>query len=462
VTDVDVVVAGGGNAALCAAIEARRRGAGVVLLERTAPEWRGGNSKYTRNIRCVHDPDPLTPGHYTEDEFLADLVEVTGPELDRDLAVLTIERSRQVPAWMEAQGVRWQPAFRGTLQLSRTNRFFLGGGKALVNTYYETARRLGVAIRYGCAVRALCLQGRRCTGVVVEGDGEEAVLGARAVVAAAGGFEANLGWLKEYWGAAADNYLIRGSRWNDGLLLRHLLDVGAQPRGNPRGFHAIAVDARSPRFDGGIVTRVDSVPVGIVVNRECARFADEGEDLWPKRYAIWGRLIAQQPGQVAYSIFDARTAGGFIPAVYPPVRAGTVAALAAALDLPPAALVRTVDDYNRAVQPGDYDPTRLDGCATRGLRPPKSHWALPIATPPYSAYPVRPGVTFTYLGVAVDASARVLAGDGRPFENVYAAGEIMAGNVLREGYLAGIGLTIGTVFGRLAGAGAAGHARRAP
>lgn len=453
-TAFDVVVAGGGNAALCAAIQARRSGASVLLLERTAREWRGGNSKYTRNVRCAGDA-------YPEEEFLADLVAVTGRELDDpDLARLAIERSRDLPGWLAGQGVRWQPALRGTLSLSRTNRFFLGGGKALVNIQYEAARRLGVEVRYDSTVRELRLAGGRCDGVVVESAGERAEVAARAVVVASGGYEANLDWLAEQWGERVREYRVRGSRWNDGALLRHLLDVGALARGNPRGFHAIAVDGRSPRFDGGIVTRVDSVPFGIVVNRDGARFADEGADLWPKRYATWGGLIAEQPGQVACSIFDARAAGRFIPAVYPPFRAGTIGGLADALGLDGAALARTVAEYNAAVRPGEHDPDRLDGCATEGLDPPKSHWALPIDTPPYAGYPLRVGVTFTYLGVGVDRDARVLRADGPAFENVYAAGEVMAGSILREGYLAGFGMTIGAVFGRLAGEGAAGHRNR--
>lgn len=448
---MDLLVAGGGNAALVAAIEARRLGARVLVLERTPRAFRGGNSKYTRNIRCAHDG-------YPEEELLADLVAVTGDEIDRELAAATVRRSRELPAWLEAQGVHWQPAFRGTLQLSRTNRFFLGGGKALMNTYYETARRLGVEVRYDSAVVELRMDGGRCTGAVVEHEGRRSLVEARAVVAAAGGFEANLGWLAEHWGAAAENFVVRGSRWNDGLLLRHLLDLGAEPRGNPRGFHAIAVDARSPRFDGGIATRVDSIPFGVVVDRRAERFADEGEDLWPRRYATWGRLIAEQPDQLAYSIFDARAAGRFIPSLYPPHRAGTLEELGAALGIDGDRLARTIAAYNRAVRPGAHDPTRLDGRATVGLTPPKSNWALPIDAPPYQAYPVRPGITFTYLGVGVDDRGRVLRAGGGAFENVFAAGEIMAGSILRHGYLGGFGLTIGAVFGRLAGATAAGYA----
>ena len=442
-----MLVAGGGNAALAAAIEARRRGARVLVLERTPRELRGGNSKYTRNIRCAHDA-------YAEEEFLDDLAGVTGEEIDRDLALATIRRSRELPAWMEAQGVRWQPAFRGALQLSRTNRFFLGGGKALVNTYYEAARRLGVEVRYDTTVVELRMEGTRCTGAVVEHEGRRSPVPAQAVIAATGGFEADLAWLAEHWGPAAERFVVRGSRWNDGLLLRHLLDLGAEPRGNPRGFPAIAVDARSPRFDGGIAARVDLIPFGVVGERVAERFADEGADLWPKRYATWGRLIAEQPEQLAFSIFDARAAGRFIPSLYPPHRAATVEELGASLGLDGGRLARTIAAYNRAVRPGVHDPTRLDGCATEGLEPPKSHWALPIDTPPYQAYPVRPGITFTYLGVGVDEHSRVLRTRGGAFDNVFAAGEIMAGSILRHGYLGGFGLTIGTVFGRLAGAAA--------
>jgi tricarballylate dehydrogenase len=450
VSDFDVVVAGGGNAALCAALAARRRGARVLLLERTTREWRGGNSKYTRNIRCATDA-------YPEEELLADLVEVAGDGADRDLASFTIGRSRTAPAWMEAHGVRWQPALSGTLQLSRTNQFFLGGGKALVNTYYEAAQRLGVEVRYGSSVTELTLSGDRCTGVVLEVGGRVERLRTGAIVVATGGFEADLGWLRKRWGDAVDGFRVRGSRWNDGSLLRHLMALGAQTRGNPDGFHAIAVDGRSPMFDGGIATRVDSVPLGIVINREGLRFADEGEDLWPKRYASWGRLIALQPGQVAWSLFDARAAGRFIPTLWPPLRADSIPELAAAVGLDPARVVATVAAYNAAAGPGALDASRLDGFATHGLQPAKSNWALPIDRPPFYCYPLRPGITFTYEGVAVDQEARLLRQDGGAFENVFAAGEIMAGCILREGYLGGFGMTIGTVFGRLAGEAAARH-----
>ena len=280
---------------------------------------------------------------------------------------------------------------------------------------------------------------------------EPARIRAGAFVAATGGFESNLDWLKEIWGAAADNFLIRGTPYNQGKVLKLLLDNGAAPAGDPTQCHAVAIDARAPKFDGGIVTRLDCVPLGIVVNRTGDRFYDEGEDLWPTRYAIWGRLIAQQPGQIAYSIIDAKVFGKFMPSVFPPMRGNTVRELAACLGLPADALESTVGRFNQAVAPGTFDHSKLDDCHTRGLQPEKSHWARPLDTPPFLGYPLRPGITFTYLGVKVNQNAAVLMRDGHPARNLFAAGEIMAGNILGKGYIGGIGMLIGTVFGRIAG-----------
>ena len=271
---------------------------------------------------------------------------------------------------------------------------------------------------------------------------------------ASGGFESNLAWLREAWGPPADNFLIRGTRYNMGVVLRALLDAGADQIGDPTQCHAVAIDARAPKFDGGICTRVDCVSLGLVVNRDGVRFYDEGEDFWPKRYAIWGRLVAQQPDQIAFSIIDAKAAGRFMPPVFPGERAETLEALADQLGLPRAQVLATVEAFNQACRVGQFDHAVLDDCHTEGLEPPKTHWALPIDTPPYSGYALRPGITFTYLGVKVDADARVRFG-GRASPNLFAAGEVMAGNVLGKGYLAGIGMTIGTAFGRIAGTEAA-------
>ncbi len=456
----DVLVIGGGNAALCAAVTAREAGASVLLLESAPKSFRGGNSRHTRNFRGMHTaPTKVLTGSYLEDEYWDDLNRVTGGITDEPLARMTIRVSADMTPWMEACGVRFQPALSGTLSLSRTNAFFLGGGKALLNAYYATATRLGVDILYDAEVVNLHVDDGFVRSADITWRGFPATVTARCVVAAAGGFQANLDWMRQYWGDAVDNFVIRGTPYAKGKVLKNLLDQGIAPIGDPTQFHAVALDARSPQFDGGISTRLDSVPFSIVVNRDGQRFYDEGEDVWPKRYAIWGRLIAQQPGQIAYSICDAKAFSLFMPSVYPAIKADSIADLANKMGLDAATVENTVMSYNNSVQPGRFDATGLDECRTEGLAPPKTHWARRIEEGPFYGYPLRPGITFTYLGLKVNQNARVLMTDGKPAANLFASGEIMAGNILGRGYLAGFGMTIGTVFGRIAGREAARHAR---
>jgi tricarballylate dehydrogenase len=456
----DVLVVGGGNAALCAAISARRAGASVLVLEGAPKFYRGGNTRHTRNMRCAHDAATETlSGPYSEDEFFDDLLRVTQGQTDEALARFMIAQSKEILEWIPEQGVRFQPSLGGTLSLGRTNSFFLGGGRSMLNALYLTAERLGVEAEYDAEVVDLAVDAGLFRSATVQRGAERAEVRAAALVAAAGGFEANIEWLKEHWGDAADNFLIRGTPYNRGTVLRMLLDRGVEAVGDPTQCHAVAIDARAPKFDGGIITRLDCVVFGIVVNRNAQRFYDEGEDIWPKRYAIWGRLVAAQPDQIAYIVFDAKSLTLFMPSLYPPVQAGSIRDLAAKLELDPDALAATVDGFNAAVRPGTFDDKVLDDCRTEGLDPPKSHWARRIETAPFYAYPVRPGITFTYLGTRVGKDARMLMKDGRPAKNMFAAGEIMAGNVLGRGYAAGIGMTIGSVFGRIAGREAARNAR---
>ena len=457
----DVLIAGGGNAALCAAITARQAGATVLLLESAPKAFRGGNSRHTRNLRAMHNaPNAVLTDAYKEDEYWDDLLRVTGGNTNEEMARMTIRASSGVFGWMRDCGVRFQPSLTGTLNLGRTNAFFLGGGKALLNAYYLTAEKLGIDILYDTEVISMNLDDGSVRSIDITYRGFPETVHARCVVASCGGFQANLEWMREYWGDAVDNFVIRGTPYNRGRVLKNLLDQGVAAIGDPTQFHAVALDARAPKFDGGITTRLDSVPYSVVVNKNGDRFYDEGEDVWPKRYAIWGRLIAQQPDQIAYSICDSKAFPLFMPSVYPAIKADSVGELALKMKLDPATVVATVDAYNAAVVPGQsFDNLKLDGNRTAGLTPDKTNWARTVDKGPFYGYPLRPGITFTYLSVKVNDKAQVLMENGQPAGNLFASGEIMSGNILGKGYLAGFGMTIGTVFGRLAGQEAARRAR---
>ena len=458
---IDVLVIGGGNAALCAALTAREAGATVLMLEAAPREWRGGNSSHTRNIRCMHDaPQDVLSEAYPEEEYWQDLRKVTGGLTDEKLARIAIRASATCRDWMKAHGVHFQPPLSGTLHLARTNAHFMGGGKALVNAFYRSAEAKGVQIRYGAPVDKIELDG--CRFVAAHLGGER--ISANACVLAAGGFESNRQWLREAWGCneqgewPADNFLIRGTRFNMGVLLKFMMAAGADTVSDPTQAHCAAIDARAPLYDGGICTRIDCVSLGIVLNRDAQRFYDEGEDFWPKRYAIWGRLVAGQPGQIAYSVIDAKAVGRFMPPVFPGAKANTLPELARLLGLNEGAFLKTVEAYNASCHAGTFDHTMLDDCCTENLTPAKTHWALPLDTPPYYGYALRPGITFTYLGLRVNEHAAVHFA-GQPSTNLFVAGEMMAGNVLGKGYTAGVGMAIGTAFGRIAGAEAAAAAK---
>jgi len=455
----DVAVIGGGNAALCAAITAAEAGARVIILEAAPKPYRGGNSRHTRNFRCMHS-GPLGPlvDSYSEDEYFADLMKVTAGKTNENLARLAIRTSEECLPWMEEHGVRFQPSLSGTLSLARTNAFFLGGGKGLVNAYYRTAEALGVRVEYEAAVTHVAIESDCVSRVEYTQHGKAFQISPTSVIVASGGFQADTDWLARAWGPAAKNFLIRGTPYNRGEVLADLLDQSVEQVGDPTQCHAVAIDGRAPKFDGGIVTRLDCVPFSIVVNKNAERFYDEGEDVWPKRYAIWGRLVAAQPDQVGYVIIDSKSLELFMPSVFPPIKADTLEELAGKMGLPKDKLRVTVDAFNAACgDTGNFHPTELDGVSTAGLTPPKTNWARPISEPPFYGYSLRTGVTFTYLGLKVDENAQCSI-DGQPIQNLWAAGETMAGSILGQGYLAGFGMTIGTVFGRIAGKEAAFYA----
>ncbi len=410
----DIAIIGGGNAALCAAMTAAEKGASVVILETAPKAYRGGNSRHTRNFRCMHTA-PLGPlvDDYSEDEYFDDLLKVTDGKTDETLARLAIRTSEECLPWMEEHGVRFQPSLSGTLSLARTNAFFMGGGKSLVNAYYRTAEKLGVSVLYEANVTHLELDGDRIVRIDYTHEGEAKELTPSAVIVASGGFQADTEWLTRAWGPPAKNFLIRGTPYNRGVVLADLLDQGVQSVGDPTQCHAVAIDGRAPKFDGGIVTRLDCVPFSIVVNKEADRFYDEGEDVWPKRYAIWGRLVANQPDQIGYVIIDAKSLELFMPSVFPPIKADTLEELAGKMGLPPEKLRNTVTTFNAACgDTSNFHPTELDGVKTTGINIPKTNWARPIDQPPFYGYSLKTGVTFTYLGLKVDENAQCSTASG--------------------------------------------------
>jgi len=417
-----VLVIGGGLAALCAAISARQCQASVAMVEQAPRELRGGNTRHSRNFRICHDaPSPLFPDCYGEADFLADMVRASDNACDADLAQVLIDRSSAIPAWLEDNGATFQTA---NIPYSRKTAFFLGGGKALVNSLYATAETLGVDIRYETEVTNLRLDGR----VDLVSGGETQTVRPRAVVACCGGYQANREWLRREWGDAAQSLINRGTVFAQGAVLRSLLDQGVAAVGKPGACHLVAVDARSPADDSGIVTRVDGMEFGVVVDRDGRRFVDETTISGPSRYSTWGQLVARRADQAAVMILDSIGIRKIRPSVIPPLQARSATELADILGMPASNLDCSMRESQRLVNA------------------------------PFHAFPMRPGVSFTCHGVKVDSQARLVMTDGAVCENLFAAGMIMAPNVLGTGYLAGAAMTVGAVFGKIAGEGAARHA----
>ena len=448
--DLDVLVIGGGVAALSAAIAARRAGACVRLIEAAPRALRGGNARHARNLRVVHDaPTPFSPGSYAAAEFVAELGRVAEGRNDPGLSLRLAAESASVVPWLGAQGVAFQPAGTGLLPVSRRTSFLLGGGKAMVNALYGTAERLGVAVGYGSRVSGLTLAGGRVSAVAVTGPAGVEQLWPRAVVLCSGGAQADRAAVRPVWGAAGEGFINRGTPYADGAVLGGLIAQGVATVGEAGACHLVAVDARSPAADGGIATRVLGIPHGIVVDRTGRRFHDEGGDAGPTRYAVWGRKVAEQPGQLAWLVLDS-VGMRLVPApLFPPLSAATLPALAGLAGLDAGVFGATAEAFNAAVR----DPGEAG--FTVGITPGKSRFSRPLVVPPFRAIPIRPGITFTCQGVKVDAEGRVVMADGGVVGNLFAAGTVMAANVLGNGYLAGVGLTVGVVFGRMAGEAAA-------
>ncbi|HKU99752.1 MAG TPA: FAD-dependent tricarballylate dehydrogenase TcuA [Vineibacter sp.] len=489
---VDVIVAGLGNAAICAALSATEQGARVLMLEKAPVEERGGNSLFTAGgFRFVHDGlddlrhdilDDLSAAEADQiilpplqaDTYLDDLMRVTEHNSDETLAGLLVGRSRDTMRWMRKNGVRFIPMFgRQSYKLNGKHHFYggvnieaVGGGWGLVDQLLKAAERHKIEIRYATRLVRL-LQDRRgvVTGVTVKGpDGYEDI-DAKAVVLACGGFEANPEMRTRYLGPGWELCRVRGTRHNTGDGIKAALDIGAQPFGGWSTCHAVAWDISAPPFGDRVVLdnfQKHSYPIGIVVNLNGERFVDEGADFRNHTYAKYGREIMKQPQRTAVQIFDAKT----IDMVRDEYRirqvtkaeANSIEDLAEKLGIDVEGLSRTIAAFNAACQPGDYNPAILDGKGTKGITPPKSNWALPIDQPPYTGFVVTCGITFTFGGLRINDRGEVLDLTDVPLPGLYAAGELVGG-IFYGNYLGGAGLMSGAVFGRLAGHSAGQRAR---
>ena len=484
----DVVVVGAGNAALCAALAAREGVSSVLVLEKAPRERRGGNTYFTgAAFRFPYDslddirrliPDlseaeaeAVDVGAYPASQMRDDLLRLSDGQADSELTGILVDGAYPTIVWMREQGVRWVLLYgRQAFEVDGRRRFWgglvieaVGGGAGLSDRLFELTEEAGVEVRYGCGATGLLKGGEAAISGVSLAGGEE--ISARAVVLACGGFEANGEMRKKHLGPDWEHAKVRGTEFNTGDGIRMALEAGAAPYGDWGSCHAVAWDLNAPLFGNrriGDLYQKHSYPLGIIVNAHGDRFVDEGADFRNFTYVKYGREILKQPHRAAFQIFDAKVThilrDEYRIAQATKASAETIGELADKLGIDRPGLERTVAAFNVAVQPGPFDPSRLDGKRTEGIEPPKSNWALPLDTPPYVAYAVTCGITFTFGGLRIDREARVLDRRGRPIAGLYAAGELVGG-LFWGNYAGGSGLMAGSVFGRIAGRNAARTAR---
>ena len=486
----DVIVVGAGNAALVAALSAAELGSTVTVLEAAPQRTRGGNSRFSGGIfRIAHDgmehlkplltdealpwADKVELDPYPPDRYLSDLQMTSQGQCDPELTGEMVRRSYETVSWMKEQGVRWElvvdklfdpenfdPDETYTLPAGGALRATHEGLGLMHDLFDAVDDNERIEIVHDSPAHELIMDGATCRGIRVRrADGFEDYHG--RVVLACGGFESNPQKRLQYLGAGWDLVKVRGTAFNMGTMLDAAIDAGAAPSGHWGGAHASPLDADAPPV--GQLSLTDklsrySYPYCILINREGNRFVDEGSDEVWLTYAKTGSAIREQPGAWAVQIFDQRTIRLLEPrySTATPIEADTIEELANKLGLPVEQTVRTVEAYNAASSAdGEFEPFVKDGRRTEaGLTPPKSNWALPLDSPPYVAYPVCCGITFTYGGLSIDTDARVIDATGQVMPNLYATGEI-AGGFFYHNYPAGSGLVRGAVFGRIAGTSAA-------
>lgn len=491
----DVVVIGAGNAAFCAALAAAESKVSVLVLERAPEAESGGNSRFTAGaFRCVYDgvedlkrlmPD-LTEdeientdfGTYTEEQFFDDMGRVTEYRTDPELCEMLVTRSRDTMLWMRSKGIRFAPIFgRQAFKVDGKFKFWggltvesVGGGPGLVEGLTAAARKNGVTVAYEARALSLISDDDGIKGVRVRYQGKTVEVAAKCVVLAAGGFQANAEMRTRYLGPGWELAKVRGTRFNTGDGIRMALDIGAQPTGNWSGSHAVGWDRNAPEFgdlEVGDNFQKHNYPFSIMLNANGERFVDEGADFRNYTYAKYGRIILSQPMQFAWQLFDSKVLhllrDEYRIKRVTKVRADTLEELVQKLDdVNPEKALATIKAYNAAVKKDvPFNPNIKDGRGTVGLAVPKSNWSNILDTPPYEAYAVTCGITFTFGGLKIDSSARVIDTDGQVVPGLFAAGELVGG-LFYFNYPGGTGLMNGAVFGKIAGTTAGQRAAQTP
>ncbi len=488
-TRKSIIVVGSGNAAMSAGIAALDAGADVLMLEKAPEKLAGGNTKYTAGaMRFAYETsEELLPllsnpddpriartdfGQYTKEKFSSDLLGFNeGAPLTVEQEVL-VSQSYDALKWLAGHGVTYEPIY-SRQSFEKDGRFIFWGGLTLAadnegvglfDMELAAFQRLGGKIRYEAGVTELINDGTKVTGVRV---GDEEIT-ADAVILACGGFESSDSLRAELIGPDWSVAKVRGTPHNTGDGLRLAEELGAMRYGRFDGCHATPMDLHMKNYGN-----LDLPPkerknyrkicyfLGVMLNAKGERFVDEGINFRNYTYAQFGRAVLEQPRHFAWQIFDDKVKDllygeyHFHDASY--VEADTLAGLVEKLEgVDQAGAMATLAGYNAAVDEATaFDPTVLDGKSTRGLALEKTNWAQKFDTPPFRAYPVTGGITFTYGGLKVNEAGNVLREDQSPIEGLHAAGELVGG-VFFGGYPGGSGLTSGTVFGRRAGLGAAG------
>jgi tricarballylate dehydrogenase len=487
----DVIVVGGGNAAMCAALSAQEQGARVLVLEKAPEAWRGGNGFFTAGgfrfgfnsfeeiceiVGDLSDEEKASMiiDPYTNDNFYDDLMRVTEDLADPDLALLLVQESQPTVRWMRGRGIRWIPMFgRQAYKVEGKFKFWgglvleaVGGGPGLIDMEYQSAEKAGIDVRFETKAQRLLTDDRGAiTGVAVRTAAGSETIPASAVVLASGGFEANVEMRTRYLGPNWDMARVRGTPYNTGDGIRMALEIGAQPWGHWSGCHSVQWDYNAPWHGDrkvGDNFQKHSYPVGLIVNIKGERFVDEGADFRNYTYVKFGREVIHQPRRAAFQIFDQKVLH-LLREEYriremTKAEANTFEELAQKLEIDVEGFVRTMTAYNAAVQPGPFNPAIKDGKGTKGITPPKSNWAQKLDTPPYVGYAVTTGITFTFGGLRIMPTGQVLDLEQRPIPGLYAAGELVGG-IFYNNYPGGSGLMGGAVFGRIAGRSAAQAAR---